>query len=140
MLAAAAALINLSLRAKFLKFTTQIYKWNDFPGKVGGKGKGRGKTILKAQPTLAHPQVFFVAFCNQLAVGTQKGKKSESNQVLLLDQVSRIIKSLRQKIAVHNHLHPEDPVNMIDRLEIKPEIVPSQGHFCRVAPCYDEQD
>lgn len=93
-LAGAASLINACLRAKFLKFTTQILKWNDFPSKVGAK-KGRGKTILKTQPTLAHSQVFYIDFCNQLPVESQKGKKCESNQVLLLDQVSIIIKSLR---------------------------------------------
>jgi hypothetical protein len=45
-LVGADSLINACLRAKFLKLSTQILKWNDFPTKA--KPKGRAKTILKA--------------------------------------------------------------------------------------------
>ena len=44
------------------------------------------------------------------------------------------------KVAVHNFLHPDQKVQIIDRLEIKPEMVAAHGHQCKVAPCYDTAD
>lgn len=40
------ALINACFRAKFLKFTSQILKWNDFASKK--KSKPKPKSVLKA--------------------------------------------------------------------------------------------
>jgi|TARA_B110000285_G_scaffold229141_1_gene293334 hypothetical protein len=44
------------------------------------------------------------------------------------------------KVAVHNHLHPDQKIQIIDRIEIKPEMVAAQGHQCKTAPCYDIED
>ena len=44
------------------------------------------------------------------------------------------------KVAIHNHLHPDQKIQVIDKLEIKPEMVAAFGHQCKVAPCYDDKD
>lgn len=89
--------------------------------------------------------MFYVDFCNHLSSEPKKTKNNlskigENNQVLLLNTIAIIIKSLKTKIAIHNHLNPDQKIQIVDRLEIKPEMVAAFGHQCKVAPCYDDKD
>jgi hypothetical protein len=82
---------------------------------------------------------------NQLPRDFNKSKinlstKNDNNQASLLNTIANILRTLRMKVAVHNHLHPDQKIQIIDKLEIKPELVASQGHQCKVAPCYDVDD
>jgi hypothetical protein len=48
-----------------------------------------------------------------------------NNQVLFLDKSLQILNALRRKVAIHNHLDKENPIQLIDVMEVKPECIPS---------------
>ena len=133
LLADANAIINTCLRANFLKFSTQILKFYD--QSIKKKAKPKGRSVLKKEVTepLSHQQVFYLDFCNHLSSEPKKTKNNlskigENNQVLLLNTISNIIKTLKMRVAIHNYLHPDQKIQVIDRLEIKPEMVAALGH------------
>ena len=129
-----------------MKFSSQILKFFDPSMTKTKKTSKRPKSILKKEESIPHQQVFYLDFSNNLSSEPKKSGKNnvskigENNQVLLLNTIGIIINSLKMKVAVHNHLNPNQKVQVIDRLEIKPEMVALLGHQCKVAPCYDVDD